>query len=147
MNEGYTQAVFAAFLLTCAWQDIRNKEIDVWLYWLFGLLAAGVMLAFGTPAEDWMDKFESMAVGAVLLLIGKMSRGAIGAGDGWFFVVTGLLLTAGENCILLVSGLVFSGCAGLGMVVWGAVSGINMRKRSLPFLPFLIPAGIWMVMI
>ena len=50
--------------------------------------------------------------------------------------------------MLLISGQIFCGIFGLAIMV-GAQIGTgreNIRKLRLPFLPFLLPASLWMVL-
>ena len=50
--------------------------------------------------------------------------------------------------MLVISGQIFCGIFGLAIMV-GAQIGTgreNIRKLRLPFLPFLLPASLWMVL-
>ena len=86
----------------------------------------------------------AMLPGAVLLLFSRITAGKIGEGDGWFFVVSGLFLSWREAAVLFLSGLMLCGGYGLFVLAAGAAGGKDMRKKRLPFLPFLLPGGIWL---
>lgn len=137
-------AAFLVFLISAAWQDIRHRSISVWIYWIFGGLA-GLFLMTGVG----MWEFEiagAVMIGVVLLLVGRWSSWSIGAGDGWFFVIAGIYLGFWANLALLFYGLFLCGFYCLGMVVWGWIYRIDVRKMKIPFLPFLLPAGIWIIL-
>ena len=90
----------------------------------------------------------AMIPGITLLLIGLLTRGLLGEGDGWFFIVSGFFLGWQECVMLLISGQIFCGIFGLAIMV-GAQIGTgreSIRKLRLPFLPFLLPAALWMVL-
>lgn len=48
-----------------------------------------------------------MIPGIMLLLIGMLTRGLLGEGDGWFFIVSGFFLGWQECVMLLISGADF----------------------------------------
>lgn len=68
--------------------------------------------------------------------------GAIGMGDGLFFIVSAIFLGFWTSIALLLFGLMFCSACSLGIVCWGIAAGVNVRKKRLPFLPFLLPAWI-----
>ena len=97
---------------------------------------------FENKGTEW--DFFACGIGGILLFISRLIGGGIGEGDGWFFVVAGLFLSPGENGLLLLSGIFLSGIFSLLYVVAGALNGTWQRHRkSFPFLPFLLPAGLW----
>ena len=128
--------LFFVFLGTAAWQDLRTRSISL------EVLAGGA--AVGIITCIWKERLTgeivlAMIPGITLLLIGMLTRGLLGEGDGWFFIVSGFLL---------ISGQIFCGIFGLAIMV-GAQIGTgreNIRKLRLPFLPFLLPASLWIVL-
>lgn len=143
--------LFTVFLLSAAWQDLRSRKISIWLYIVFGIagicgnLFGGVSQAAAGTTE-WMEIAAAVIPGFFLLLVTHWSEGGIGSGDGWFFVVAALYLKFWITLALLFYGLMCCSACSLGMVVWGMASGINVRKKRLPFLPFLIPAWVWILL-
>ena len=131
--------LFFVFLGTAAWQDLRTRSISL------EVLAGGAAVGKERlPGEIVL----AMIPGIMLLLIGMLTRGLLGEGDGWFFIVTGFFLGWQECVMLLISGQIFCGIFGLAIMV-GAQIGTgreNIRKLRLPFLPFLLPASLWMVL-
>lgn len=134
------------FMISAVCQDLKMKSVSVKSFLLFGglifLMAclSGVFLQTG-----WLARAGSMGIGAALIMISRLSRGAIGEGDGWFLIITGILLGFWNNLALLLYGILFCSCYSLGLVVWGFFLKVNIRKKTVPFLPFLLPFGIWMV--
>lgn len=141
--------LFLGFLLTAALQDARKKSVNVWVYVVFAVLSAvwaGYRwLAAGQPPE-WMNLFGSISLGLALLGCGMVAGGAVGAGDGCFFVVSGLMLGFWENLALLFYGTILCGSYSLLYLVW---SRIHLHRyggaKTVAYLPFLVPVGIWLV--
>lgn len=144
--------IWFVFLCMVAVWDWKYREIPVWIYGIFGMFGLAVtvktLIETGCNAEAVRTVAELAAgvgVGLFLLLLGRVGQGAIGAGDGWFFLVTGLYLPWQEVLCLLCYGLLFCGLFSMSLVLWGVVKGISVRNRKLPFLPFLVPVGIWVM--
>lgn len=134
--------VFLSFLLAAAWQDYREKSVSVLLYAGYGLAACVIRLANAA----WNPMVLcGLGVGGVMLLLGRLTQGAIGSGDGWFFIIGDLYLSVPETILLLLNGLAFCGIFCLILIVCGKIRGRSMRGVTVPFLPFLVPAWIWMV--
>lgn len=129
---------FTIYLLAASWQDLRRHKISVWLYALFGGL--GLLENYIFKEIGWGEAAAALLPGLILILLTKCTRGAVGAGDGWFFLASAAYLGFWNTTALLFYGLLFCSICCLLMVVWGFTSGINVRKMRLPFLPFLIPA-------
>lgn len=154
MKEGLLQLVFALFVTASAWQDIRKKSVSVITFQtaaLAGLLLKGWQLwelTQGNVRGGWVlwtalaDMGASMLIGVMLWLLSFAACGAVGMGDGSFFIVSGIYLGFWKNAALFTGGLLlcfpwcvymllkgrrnvripflpFAGLAGLGVIVWG----------------------------
>ena len=120
-------AVLAGFTALAAGQDLRKKQVDINLYWIFGMIA-GAVLVFR------------------MLGLGKVSRGSIGAGDGCYFLISGLLLGFWRNLAVLFYGTLCCGLFCLVYFVWGNFKKKdNLRKQTVPFLPFAAVPVFWMI--
>ena len=102
--------LFFVFLGTAAWQDLRTRSISL------EVLAGGA--AVGIITCIWEERLPgeivlAMIPGIMLLLIGMLTRGLLGEGDGWFFIVSGFFLGWQECVMLLISGQIFCGIFGL----------------------------------
>lgn len=96
--------LFFVFLGTAAWQDLRTRSISLEV--LAGGAAAGIITCI------WKERLPgeivlAMIPGIMLLLIGMLTRGLLGEGDGWFFIVSGFFLGWQECVMLLISGADF----------------------------------------
>lgn len=131
--------VFILFWCIAAWQDLRMKSVSLWVFIVFGI--AALLIRRGIS----LDMIFSAGIGLILLGIGMLSRGAVGEGDGIFFLVSGLYLPVIDNCLLLLYGLLFCSMFSFIIITAGIIANRNLRGRTVPFLPFLLPAGIWMV--
>lgn len=138
------EMLFLIFLAVAAWQDMRDKEIDAWLYVVFGGLIWFGKLCFDGPVELWREAVNAMP-GIALVLLSRLSGGAVGEGDGWFFVVAGVALGV-RNAVALFFMSLFLCCLWCaGMAVWGWRRRISVRRKTVPFLPFVLPAVLWIL--
>jgi len=134
--------LFFLFLIAAAWQDLRTKHIGIEV--LLAGAAAGLWSCIMN--ERFLGEILlAMLPGIGLLLLSVWTQGLLGEGDGWFFVVSGTFLGWKEIIFLLVFGQLFCGIFGLA-VTMGALfgTGAKIRRMRLPFLPFLLPAALWM---
>ncbi|WP_349945301.1 prepilin peptidase [Lacrimispora sp. BS-2] len=144
MLESINKILFGVFLLAAAWEDGREKAVSVWLFKTAGI--AGVILTF-LRGDIGAERLLSCMVGVGLLLLSRLTGEAIGMGDGWFFVVSGLFLRVLLNLKLLIYGIFLNGivCGGICLLAW--LRGRDVKKQSVPFLPFLVPVWIGLVML
>lgn len=98
------------------------------------------------PGAVYLGLLSSAAVGIFLLILGQITDGGIGEGDGWFFIVTGFFLEPAENFMLFLSGLIFCSVYSLAYMAASFIGGVGVRQKRLPFLPFLLPVGLWLVL-
>lgn len=141
--------IFAVFLVTAAVQDWKSRQVSVWVYLLFGaaaLVSVGWRLMAGEELR-WMELAGSICIGLCMLGAGIATGGAIGSGDGCFFLVSSLLVGFWDNLMLLCYGTLLCGIYGLGYLVWCRWHTAEPAgKKVVPFLPFLIPPGIWLLL-
>lgn len=134
------EAVFICMLILAAWQDLKTGSIDIRVLLFFG----GIGLLFQWSADaSWFERIASCGIGAALLALHRLTNGGIGEGDGWFFIVSGFYLDWERNLLLFLAGLGLCFLCSLPLAVQAIMKKENGRKRELPFLPFLLPAGIW----
>ena len=144
------KGLFLGFLMVAAGQDLRRKQVDVRVYAAFGALAAAfavfARLSDG-GAYFWLDHAASASLGIGLLGLAMFTQGGLGAGDGCFFVVSGLMLTFRENLALLCCGILCCGVFCLGFYVRERFcGGKNPGERTVPFLPFVALPGLCMAL-
>ena len=132
--------IFISMLVLAAWQDLKTGSIDVRFLVIFGCI--GLLLHQSTELL-WYERIASCGIGGILFLLRFMTGGGIGEGDGWFFVVTGLYISWEKNLLLFLMGLGLCSLFSLPLAVQAILEKGKGRKRELPFLPFVLPAGIW----
>lgn len=145
MGWKYGQVLFSMFLLAAACQDVRKKSVGLWVYIIFGIAAAVMLITRAGSIPGW-DRLWGIFIGLVLLVLGKVTEGAIGSGDGWFFAIAGCILGFKDSLRLLASGLLLCGLFSLVIYLRGRWIGKNTGKETVPFLPFLVPVWIWMLL-
>lgn len=141
MENQESRMICGLFLAAAACQDFRKKEITCRMLLVFGCAAVILRVWQGGVLEAMLGA----GIGVILLLAGKATEGAIGYGDGCFFVISGIYLGFWENFCLLSYGVFLCGLACIILFLWGIGKGHNFRRQTVPFLPFLVPVWIWMV--
>lgn len=134
---------FLVFLTVAVGQDLRSRSVGQGFLAAAGGIGAAISLLSGRSLSEVT---ASVSAGILLLILGWITGGGIGEGDGWFFTVTGLFLEPAENWILLLSGLIFCSVYSLAYVAASLIGGGCVRKKRLPFLPFLLPVGLWLAL-
>lgn len=96
------------------------------------------------------DIGAAMAIGCVLLLLAAVTREAVGKGDGWFFIVSGIYLGFWRNLALLWGSLVLSIIIG-GVILASGLKKkggiVNAGKQTLPFLTLAVPVGLGVLLL
>ncbi len=128
------EMILLVYLLIMTGFDVTKGRISLCL----SLISAGglVLLRIQEVCENEMSfgvMFSGIYIGVILLILSKLSRGGIGAGDGIVFVVTGLVYGIWENAVLLLIALTLSGVVGGILLILHKVG----RKALIPFVPFV----------
>lgn len=113
-----------------------------------GVINGGTWYFMGNSGADIA---ASIAIGLLLLVLSANTREAVGKGDGWFFVVSGIYLGFWRNLALLFGSLFLCLIAGSLFVLINLIKGEegepNLKKLSLPFLTFAMPAGLGVLLL
>ena len=104
-----------------SWQDLKDREIDLWPVWMLGLTGFVLALQNGTGIWPWP--------GCFLLGLAVLTEEQVGKGDGWVLLALGMWFPAGVVERMLLTGMCLCGIAGL-----------LLKKKELPFIPFLTAA-------
>ncbi|MBR5267867.1 MAG: prepilin peptidase [Lachnospiraceae bacterium] len=140
--EFIKEVLFFVILLWVSYQDWQQKSISKRSLWLAGILGMGVSLVW---KRSLIQMLLSGGIGLFLLILSKCTNGGIGEGDGWFFIVSGWYLDWQDNVQLFLSGLFL--CFGVSLILVVQSCFRHQKKNmTLPFLPFLLPAGIELLM-
>ena len=124
-------AVLIVFLFTSGIFDIKKKSIPLPL-----IVGGGIVLLFLSLLDhnmNWMVSILGAVLGAVLLLLSKILRGAIGVGDGLVVLLVGFVMGIYGGCVVLFYSLFL---ASLFSIVMLCLKKLK-KKDSIPFIPFL----------
>lgn len=135
---GVEWAINMIMLAFCSIQDIREKKISLWKLKIYGLFSAAVCIQKLLSPDDRSvllvcQFLTGLIPGVFLLLFAKITKEAVGYGDGLILVFIGLSLGFWE-CL----GIFFAGLLGAFLAAVAAVLLFGgKRGLEIPFLPFL----------
>ncbi len=135
--------IVVAFLGLNAISDIWRREICLFSIGIF--MIAGIVYQ-GLIMQNIPAFFLGLLPGAALLLLSKVTREALGMGDGLLMLVLGSFLGLGEALDVLLLALFFA-------ALWAGILLFVRKKHKdyeFPFVPFLLAGylgrwilGIW----
>jgi len=128
-------------LTVAAWEDWRTRQISSAI--LFIGMAVGI---WSLCSSELLSHVWAGLIGLSMLGISKITRGALGEGDGLFFLFSACYWNVREI------GLLFLGGLGIGFV-WAIVLLMHSRwsgkaeklEVTIPFLVCTWPVGAWLV--
>lgn len=129
-------------LTAAAVSDIKERAVSDRL-----LVICGIVGGIAGWQSGLSRHLAGVLAGMIILAIGRVTRGAIGNGDGWFIIASAGYLNTEEMLTLLLMSFTISWIWSIGLVLYGVWSGGGMSKATLPFLACLWPAGVWMLMV
>ncbi|MCR4674938.1 MAG: prepilin peptidase [Lachnospiraceae bacterium] len=115
-----------------AMEDFRSKKIPMVPVIICGILGVIFHILFHTRTI-W-DLLGGFAIGFVLYFISIFTKGKIGKGDGFLFMVTGVYLGFWNNLFLLWLSCVMAGLIGMGIIVLKHKG----KNYQMPFVPFVL---------
>lgn len=127
----FTEVFVLAFLGINSWLDIKKKEISLVIIGIFGI--TGVVLSLWQKGFTW-DYLVPAAIGAGMVGLGILTKGAVGIGDGLLLMALGTMLDAGKFLAVFFMGLL--GCSAVSLILLLTLQ--NTGKSELPFVPFLL---------
>ena len=135
---GVEWAINMIMLAFCSIQDIREKKISLWKLKIYGLFTTAACLWKLFPPDDHSillvcQSLAGLIPGVFLLLLAKITREAVGYGDGLILLFIGLSLGFWECLSILLAGLLGVFLA----AVFAVLLFGGKRGMEIPFLPFL----------
>ncbi|MBR2186844.1 MAG: prepilin peptidase [Lachnospiraceae bacterium] len=126
--------ITGAFLTLCSYSDIKRREIYVKP--ALALILLGIVFAALQGRDSLLSAFLGALTGVALIIISKLTKGAVGAGDGLVLIVTAFYQGFAGNLSILLMALFLSA------VVSATALMIRKCKRDyeLPFVPFMLAA-------
>ncbi|HBI72699.1 MAG TPA: hypothetical protein DDY59_05865 [Lachnospiraceae bacterium] len=132
MAETGMKIIIGVLLLLCSIQDVRRKKLSLWVI-LTGAVLIGICMPFSTSLS-LLDRFGGVIVGVGVIGISLLTGGKIGMGDGLLLCVTGIGLGFWGNMELFAAALAAAAVVSILLLVFRLAN----RKKSIPFVPFLL---------
>ena len=136
MLETVKMLLLSGSLSVFAWVD--HKKQKVYLTPLLGTGIAGLLLHLCEQGKSVWDLLAGAAVGALLLLYGKITGESVGYGDGVLFMVTGVFLGFWKNIELLMAASFLAACYA-GVLIFVKK---KTKQECFPFVPFVWVSSI-----
>lgn len=138
---GIREGLLLVFLAWEAYEDSRSMTIRMDAVLIFGLI--GIMVNIIERDLTAGAILLGSGLGGVLLIVSRLSKGQLGEGDGWVFLVSGLYLGGMGNMQLCYLAFLLVLVCGL----MHLVTGLFLRRRALkelPFVPYVFAAFLVM---
>lgn len=130
------QVVELLFLGVGSYFDVKSRELPLLFLGGFGLL--GIFFNVIWKYQKLEMILGGVFLGGLFLLIGKVSKEAVGYGDGLCFMVLGVFEGWKSMITILCISFLLSAVYGVWKLVWREAK-VN---DTMPFLPFLLLARI-----
>ncbi|MBQ8626442.1 MAG: prepilin peptidase [Agathobacter sp.] len=129
-----------SMLLIQSYWDMRYKEIPIIV-----TIVGGMIGCIGSVVQQRVpiDVLCAMIPGIVCLILGKVTRQAIGYGDGFLLCAMGMYVSCEGLLAILMNACIFAGVVALALLVFRRKKG----KDQIPFVPFLLAASIFQYVI
>jgi len=130
--------IFLVFVLLCAVQDLKEQAVSFRIFLvMFAAETIWYLISFCSGnSVPFLLLLKGAGVGAVLFILNKITDGAIGEGDAFFFLAVGFFAGLPLSLLIFAGSLFLSGLFSLVILTVGSCSGKNMHHRRIPFLPF-----------
>ena len=135
-EQYYIQGLELLYLGTGTYLDVKDRELPV--SFLLFFIAAAVFCNVFWSYQSFTEMFTGSIVGGVFLLIGWLSREAIGYGDGLALVTLGIF-EGGSRMIPIIFWAFFLSS------IYGSKKLLGLKKQktdTMPFFPFLFMAFV-----
>ena len=120
------------YLGAASYTDVKRKTVSMRMAVLFGVLALAVEIYVKDPVFVWL---AGAVPGCFLLLLSRVTREAVGYGDGVTLAVIGLFTGFAQAMGIFMGALLILCPVALLFLIWK-----RDRKMTLPFVPFLLAA-------
>jgi leader peptidase (prepilin peptidase)/N-methyltransferase len=128
--------VTLAFLTVNSITDLKNKRVYLVVSVAFAI--AGIIVNIIFRRHSLISILLSLGIGVILIIISKVTREAIGMGDGIIILVLGVLNGAYENLLISLYGFLISFLVSAFLLITRKFG----RKDKIPFIPCLLAGYI-----
>ncbi len=127
-------------LTLAAWEDLRSREFPYWIFWFW------LIPGLGNVVTDSVWKHLGAAsVGTGMLLVSRVTGGALGAGDGLFFLLSACYLDLQETVLLFLMALGISCLWSMTAVLRSFATAAAGKTMTIPFLACAWLPGLWLI--
>lgn len=127
------------YLSIASYSDIKTYTVPTGLTICFSALFTAIQLISQRAISDTLSAIAfGIIPGIILLILGFLTRGAIGYGDGFLVICLGIMLGLRETLFICHIAFFISAMAALCVMLLGKKGNRFFTKRSLPFIPFLL---------
>lgn len=137
MNDGWNiilQAMLIVSLVSFSFLDLRSQQLPRWIMFVVWVAILFIKIVFEKATVQYI--VGGMAIGGGLLLISRVTREAIGYGDGILVLIIGTVSGILKTLLVLFYGLLL-GCMFCSILL--CFHKIK-KKDTIPFAPFLLVA-------
>ena len=124
-----------------ALKDFRKKEVNIPVLGIL-VVAAMVMIFLGKDISV-SNAIIGLAEGLLLILVSVMTKGQIGMGDGILLAACGLMLGGKDNMVMFFFACLSSAIVSVLIMIIKKAD----KKTTIPFVPFMIPGFLIMVLL
>lgn len=130
--EIISRVVLLMFLGAASLIDYKKRELP--LVYISAGFVAGLVFQCIIGNLKVAEIILGSMVGVVVIGVSKLTREAVGMGDGCMLIATGAFLGLIDNLILLMGALILAGVFSAGLLI------IKKRgnKYEIPFVPFML---------
>ncbi len=144
MLELLRYVIITGYAVICACEDYRKRCIDIRVSAAVGITGCIIcaLLVFQNGAAVVLRETAlAMMPGIIIIALSYLSNGAVGIGDGIFFLVYGLYMNIGSVTTAVMTAWSIAAITGLCMLV--ADVGRRKRNRTIPFVTAALPAVLF----
>lgn len=141
MAEILMKVITGVMLVVCGIQDLKTKKITLWI-----ILVSIILIIACLPFCNTIKMTEiagGIAIGVSVIVISYITGGKIGLGDGLILCATGIGLGFWGNLELFGIALLFAAIVSIILLVLRLAD----RKKCIPFVPFLLFAYLFLIII
>ena len=131
--------VISLLLVYSTYTDIKGRYVMMVPIYACFLIA---IIEYFLPQRNASINIWGLIPGVVLLMIGKVSKGAIGSGDAYIVMVIGIFMGLKVTFEILMIGSVIAALYCIYMI---AAKGKDC-KDSIPFVPFIFSGFLGVLM-
>lgn len=123
--------IFVVVLGTFAVIDLRKRTLSVPM--LLGAVSILSILSIYMSDVTMGERLLGAGVGALLMVISKVTKGAFGMADAWIFVMIGIGYGVADSLVILSYALLMVAMVSIILLMFHKIK----RKDSLAFIPFI----------